>query len=371
MATALEEPRSTDEFARLFEFCPELLCVAGFDGKFKRVNPAFEATLGYGADELLARPFASFVHPDDREATLAEAAKLAAGRRTVSFENRYRCRNGSYVWLLWTAMPNVDEKRIYAAAREISERKRAEQTISRLNAELARRVAELEELTGELEAFTYSVSHDLRAPLRAIEGFSKILLEEHEHELSEVGRRYFGLIQDGARQMAGLIDGLLSFSRLGRAPLKRQPVDPKSLVDAALAQLQFELDGRDVEVAIGELPPCEGDPTLLEQVFVNLLSNALKYSRTRAPARIEIGSSRDDEVVYFVRDNGVGFDPGYAHKLFGVFERLHRAEDYEGNGLGLALVRRIVQRHGGRIWAESAEGRGATFSFTIGEAGRG
>jgi two-component system sensor histidine kinase/response regulator len=248
---------------------------------------------------------------------------------------------------------------------------RREQQIGALNAELEQRVVErtgeLEAAIKEMEAFSYSISHDLRAPLRAVNGFSKILLEDHAAQLSEEGQAYLRRVGDSAHYMGELIDGLLKFSRLSRQPLHKQAVRTEEVVRRALGELDAEQIGREVDIKIGELLPCEGNVTLLTQVFVNLLSNALKFTLRREVAHIEVGCHQAErEVIYFVRDNGTGFDMQYADKLFGVFQRLHRAEDYDGTGVGLAIVQRIVQRHGGRIWAEAALDEGATFSFTLG-----
>lgn len=222
------------------------------------------------------------------------------------------------------------------------------------------------ERTAELEAFNYSVSHDLRAPLRALDGFSRALIEDCADELSSEGQRYLGLIRGNANQMGALIDGLLAFSRLGRQGMARRPVDVRRLVDEVLAELGPDLEGRTVEFVIGDLPPCDADPVLLRQVYANLVGNAVKFTRDREPARIEIGSCElDGARTWFVGDNGVGFDMAFADKLFETFQRLHRSDEYDGTGIGLALVRLIVQRHGGDVSAQAAEGKGATFSFTL------
>ena len=228
----------------------------------------------------------------------------------------------------------------------------------------------IEAANSELEAFSYSVSHDLRAPLRAMDGFSKILLERYAEGLAPEGQRYLGIVRDSSREMGVMVDELLNFSRLGRQELERRPVAPADVARAALGELTADGSGGHLEVRIDELPACRADPGLLKLVFVNLLGNALKFSRDRDPAIIEVtardGEGAGDGPVYVVRDNGVGFDMRYADKLFGVFQRLHRAEEFEGTGVGLAIVARIVERHGGRIWAESAPGAGATFLFTLG-----
>jgi light-regulated signal transduction histidine kinase (bacteriophytochrome) len=239
---------------------------------------------------------------------------------------------------------------VSSAIRDVTERKKA--------------TAALEAANKELEAFAYSISHDLRAPLRSLDGFAKILLEERGDKLDADGRHYLDMIVGSAAEMGRLVDDLLNFSRLGKQPMSRQPIEPDRLVRQVLAELDALRQGRSVEVRLGQLPACHADPGLLRQVFANLLGNALKYTRKRPKAEIDVGWDAALQ-AYFVRDNGVGFDMRHADKLFGVFQRLHRAEDYEGTGVGLAIVQRIVLRHGGRVWAEAAEDKGATFYFTI------
>jgi light-regulated signal transduction histidine kinase (bacteriophytochrome) len=261
-----------------------------------------------------------------------------------------------------------------ALTEDIARRQQAEEEIRKLNTELERRViertAELQAANKELDAFAYSVSHDLRAPLRAINGFSRILLDEHTRELTPDAQRYLRRVHEGSERMGCLVDDLLDFSRLGRRPITTQPVSVDQVVREVLAELSQEQAGRQIDLRIGELPSCQADPTMLKQLFVNLLSNALKFTRRRAIAIIEVGCldrGQPAERVYFVRDNGVGFDMRYAEKLFGVFERLHGADEYEGTGVGLAIVQRIVQRHGGRVWAEAEVDHGATLYFTLRE----
>ena len=264
--------------------------------------------------------------------------------------------------------PLGDEVAYLAAAHErMQEVILKQQTqLQQVNTRLEEQVVELKATNDELASFSYSVSHDLRAPLRAMDGFSRILLEDHASRMSGEVQHYLHKVRANAQHMDHLVNDLLAFSRLGRQPLTRQAVAPADLVRQALEELRSEQEGRRVELRIGDLPACLADPTLLKQVFVNLLSNAFKFTRHREAALITIGCRADGNIhSYFVKDNGVGFEMQYADKLFGVFQRLHRAEDYEGTGVGLAIVQRIIHRHGGHVWAEAEVNNGATFYFTL------
>lgn len=245
----------------------------------------------------------------------------------------------------------------------------------RLVEEVVQQTRQLEVANRELEAFSYTISHDLRAPLRAINGFTSILFDEYADALPSEAAGYLKRVKDNGDYMGHLVDDLLAFSRLGRQALRTQKVNTRAIVDRALAVIAPSIDARTDELVIGDLPDCQADPSLLEQVFVNLLSNAFKYSKNKVSARIEVGAlssppssageGQGEGPVYFVRDNGAGFDMQYADKLFGVFQRLHKSQDYEGTGVGLAIVHRIVERHGGRIWADAKVDEGATFYFTL------
>jgi PAS domain S-box-containing protein len=249
---------------------------------------------------------------------------------------------------------------------DITERKRREDEIQRLNAELARHSVELESTNKELEAFAYSVSHDLRAPLRHTAGYAELLQKRIASALDEKSQRYMAMMLESAKRMGSLIDDLLSFSRIGRAETQKSLVSLDQLLKEALAEIRQDTEGRSISWKIGALPNFYGDRSMLRLALVNLLSNAVKFTRTRPDAEIEIGSAAGDgnEVVVFVRDNGVGFDMKYANKLFGVFQRLHPTDTFEGTGIGLATVQRILHRHGGKVWAEGLVNQGATFYFS-------
>jgi light-regulated signal transduction histidine kinase (bacteriophytochrome) len=249
-------------------------------------------------------------------------------------------------------------------------RRRIEENLRNAREDLAHRAAELEATNKELESFTYSVSHDLRAPLRHVAGFSELLQKHASSSLDDKSRRYIRSILESARKMGNLIDDLLGFSRIGRAETKKAAVNLEQIARDVIAELGQDTIGREIVWKIGALPVCYGDRSMLRLVFVNLISNAVKFTRMRAPAEIEIGSARDDprEFEIFVRDNGAGFDMQHANKLFGVFQRLHLPEDFEGTGIGLATVQRIVHRHGGKVRAEGAVDKGATFYFSLPKA---
>jgi hypothetical protein len=249
---------------------------------------------------------------------------------------------------------------------EVEERRLAEQRISQLNAELSDRVEQLAAANAELESFSYTVSHDLRAPLRQVSGFVTLLQEGLATRQTEQDQEYIGLIRDSVSRMGQLIDDLLAFSRVGRIDLNRSSVNLRRLVEQVREELEPAMQGRDIRWTIGALPSVDGDAAMLRQVYANLLDNALKFTRKRGRAEIEIGARREgDEHILFVRDNGVGFDSRHADKLFGVFQRLHSGAEFEGTGIGLASVRRIILRHHGRIWAESTPGSGTSVYFSL------
>lgn len=348
------------------------------DGRvaFPYASPAFLSLFELDAEEL-AKDALSFFLLGNQDDAPALAASVDVSERDLSLwrqQWRVTAPKLGERWMEAHSMPvreSDGSTTWHGMLSDITERRRQEQELRELNINLEQRVRErtleLELANRELEAFSYSVSHDLREPLRAVNGFSQAVLEDYAEALPPEGREYLSAIRQGALRMGRLIDDLLAFSRLGRQPLKRRTVDVRSIVDECLKGLAAGEGSSSTRVRVGELAPCEADPALVQQVFANLLSNAFKYSKKRDQPEIEVLSTRDEagHVVYSVRDNGVGFDMKYASKLFQVFQRLHRTSEFEGTGVGLAIVYRIVSRHGGRIWVEAAPNQGATFFFTL------
>ncbi len=340
------------------------------EGRVVSWNEGAERIKGYRAEEIIGQHFSRFYLTQD----------VSDGK--PAFELQQTIKDGRYEDEGWRV--RKDGSRFFAnvvitalrdetgrlrgfgkVTRDITERKRTEGEIRNLNTEMERQNIELMALNKELESFSYSVSHDLRAPLRQIDGFSKIILEEAE-SLSPDLRDCLLQVRIGTKHMGQLVDDLLNFSRLGRQELIRHEVDLKALTESAISEIEREAGERSIQWRVGELPSLECDSALMRQVFRNLLSNAVKFTRTRNPAVIEVGKDlRNEGLVLFVRDNGVGFDMRYADKLFGVFQRLHLQDEFEGTGVGLAMVQRIILKHGGRIWAESSPDQGAAFYFTL------
>jgi PAS domain S-box-containing protein len=342
------------------------------DGNVSASNAGAEHSTGWRADEIVGQSFSVLFAPDDRahgkpQRDLAEALQKGAARG----EERRLRKDGSE-YLAEVTLTAVHDRAgalvgFVAVARDLSERAGDDVAIAKLNAELEQRIAELAAANSELEAFSYSVSHDLRGPLRAIDGFSKILLEDYRERLDSQGQHYLARVRAGSQRMGHLIDDLLSMARVTRAEMRRTSVDLAQIAREVVEELRRRDPTRRVDVVIVATAPTSGDPRLLRAALENLLGNAWKFTSKTAAARIELGvQPRAGSRAFYVRDNGAGFDMSYAHKLFVPFQRLHEQSEFEGTGIGLATVQRIIMRHGGKLWAESAPGQGATFWFTLG-----
>ncbi|OGO40156.1 MAG: hypothetical protein A2Z03_12150 [Chloroflexi bacterium RBG_16_56_8] len=382
MADSLEERdkelrEAESRYRTLVEQAPAITYIA-------RLNPASSAlyvspqiqSLGFSPEEWIADPehWIKQIHPDDRVRVLEHLARTHVNQERFQVEYRIFSRDGEVHWFRDQAALVRDRagKPIYfeGILLDITDHKRAEEEIRNLNANLEQRVQdrtqELLVVNQELEAFSYSVSHDLRTPVATAQNLTRLILETYSSHIPADCLRSLKLIDENMKMMDRLITDLLDLARTTRQPLVKQTVIPTDLVKQLVEELHSLYEGRKVEFVIDEMPSFEADPGLARQVFVNLLSNAIKFTRAREVARIEIGyKSTNGENAYFVKDNGVGFDEQSADRLFGAFQRLHSEDEYEGTGIGLAIVARIIRRHGGRIWAASQVDQGATFYFVL------
>ncbi len=372
--------QSEDQWRSAFRAAPIPFGLSSLDdGRFVDVNDAYTRLFGYSREEIIGRTSADF----DLYASLSSRAtmfqRLQRDRKLADFETTLKTKGGKLLSVVISSsvISLQGKSHILGTVIDITERKRSEAEIRRLHEDLQRhaeeldqrvreRTVQLEAANKDLESFSYSVSHDLRAPLRAINGFSRILTEDQGDKLDAEGRRVLRVVCDEASRMGHLIDDLLQFSRLGRKPLQKSDTDMTALARTIYEELRAQTPERTVDFVLDPLPAAPADPALLRQVWINLLDNALKFTRHREHAEIALsGSVQAGQAIYSVADNGAGFDMRYAGKLFGVFQRLHALEEFEGTGVGLALVQQVVRRHGGRVWAEGAVDGGATFSFSL------
>ena len=366
-----ESKESWAKYRGLLEAAPDAMVVVNPDGEIVLLNLQAENQFGYHRDELIGQKVKNIIPSGFAERLIADSSRSVADATAqqigTGVELKGRRKDGSEfpIEIMLSPLKNAEGILVTAAIRNISSRKRAEEELKRSNDLLT-------ESNRELEAFNYTAAHDLRAPLRHIHGFVSLLRQAWYDKLDEDGRHFVDRISASSKQMGALLDDLLKFSRLGRVDLQESGVNLGRLVKRIRDELEPELKGRALTWEIGDLPDVEGDRALLHQVLFNLISNAVKYTSKCDRARIEIGSQCDNEnnIMVFVRDNGAGFEMEYVNKLFHVFQRLHKSRDFEGTGIGLAIVRRIVERHGGRVWAEGVPGQGAAFYFSLPMKGR-
>jgi len=365
----MEPPRMADgQFRAILDGLLEGCQIIDREWRYVYVNDAVARQARKGKHELLGSRMMDVFPGIDQTEMFGILEKCMQDRAVSRMLNEFTFPDGSRGWFELSFQPVAEGVLIMSL--DVTEVRRADDEVRRLNADLearvAERTAELQAANHELDAFTYSVTHDLRAPLRAIDGFCRILVEDHAGRLEAEGKRLLGSVRANAQRMDQLITDLLHLAKVGRGRLQDEAIDMAAMASAAWREIASADPHSGFECTIGALPPARGDPVLLQQVWANLISNAVKYTLPKGERRIEIGGRTEPGwTIYYVKDTGVGFDPAFGHKLFGVFERLHRLEEFEGTGVGLAIVRRILERHGGRVWAEGAVGVGATISFAL------
>ena len=380
MTRDITERRDTEEallksrnmFERLFESSPDAVVVVDSNGLIRRVNQQAEVLFGFMREEMIGHRIEQLIperyHKRHRQHRRNYFSDPRARKMGIGLELYGRNQDGREipVDIMLTPIETSDGTWAVAAIRDITRQKQNEGKIAELNAALRTQVEQLALSNRELEAFSYSVSHDLRAPLRHVIGFVDLLNARELTALDDKSRHYLEVISEAAKKMGNLIDDLLAFSRMGRSEMMKTTVDMGQIVDDVVQELSEEAKDREIKWDIAKFPAVVGDAAMLRQVMVNLVANAVKFTRPRSEAKIAIGAVDEEiETRFFVRDNGVGFDEAYINKLFGLFQRLHAAEEFEGTGVGLAIVQRIVMRHGGKVWAEGAVDGGATFWFSL------
>ncbi|MES2138858.1 MAG: PAS domain S-box protein [Bacteroidota bacterium] len=346
------------EYKHFFNHTSDFACIANMQGYFEILNPNFEKVLGYPEKQLIENKFVDFVHPDDIEATLNEVEKLKTGAITINFVNRYRKKDGSYLWFDWNATPDTTTGKLYAIARDITEKRNAETNLKQISLELARS-------NQDLEQFAYIASHDLQQPLRTISNFVQLLDKKKSETVDEETKEYFQFITQATDKMKNLIRDLLDYSRVGKN-LELSTVDCNVILEEVIAEMDTSIKESKARITSAILPKVKGNELQLKKLFQNLIDNAIKFRKKNSIPEINIiVQEKETEYVFAVKDNGIGIEEKYVNKIFVLFQRLNSETEYSGTGIGLAICKKIVALHGGKIWVESKLGEGCVFYFTL------
>ena len=354
-----------DRLNRFFELSPDVFSIAGTDGYFKILNASFPRMLGYTMEEVLSVSYYDLIHPDDLKSTEVLVDELAGGLQSNYFENRFRAKDGSYRWFAWTSTSLEEEGLIFGVAKDITEKKKSEQLYRDLNATLEKRAKELAASNAELERFAYVASHDLQEPLRMVSSFLQLLQKKYKDDLDDTAHQYIHFAVDGAERMKKLILDLLAYSRVGTNSEEHTFVDMNQVFSEVKNYFTNTIQELNADLNAQQLPVIKGNSTQMKQVVQNLVGNALKYHGEAAPKILIKSKELPGEWIFCVEDNGIGVDPRFAEKIFIIFQRLHNSSEYEGTGIGLAIARKIVEKHGGKIWVEPNTPSGSKFYFSI------
>lgn len=365
-AAEIRRKQLDEELERIFSFAPDVICVAGMDGYFKKVNPAMAELLGYSIDELLSHPITYFVHPDDKDIIGEEIHAIETGHGKSSFENRYVTKKGEIIWLSWTTTILFDEGLIYSVAKNITDRKKADERLRGMNEKLEQRAYDLARSNAELEQFAYVASHDLQEPLRMITSFLAQIEKKYNPLLDDKGRQYIHFAVDGAHRMRAIILDLLEYSRVGRVDTEFVYFNMGEVVNEVIQLFKALIGETGAKITYKNLPEVHAIRVTMRQLLQNLIGNALKFRSPDRKPEIEVACiDRGAYWEFTVSDNGFGVEKEHLERIFVIFQRLHTRDQYEGSGMGLAICRKIVDTHGGKIWAESELGKGTTFHFTL------
>lgn len=354
-----------DRLNRFFELSPDVFSIAGTDGYFKILNASFPRMLGYTMEEVLSVSYYDLIHPDDLKSTEVLVDELAGGLQSNYFENRFRAKDGSYRWFAWTSTSLEEEGLIFGVAKDITEKKKSEQLYRDLNATLEKRAKELAASNAELERFAYVASHDLQEPLRMVSSFLQLLQKKYKDQLDDTAHQYIHFAVDGAERMKKLILDLLAYSRVGTNSEEHTFVDMNQVFSEVKNYFTNTIQELNADLHAQQLPIVKGNATQIKQVVQNLVGNALKYHGEAAPKILINSKELNGEWIFCVEDNAIGVDPRFAEKIFIIFQRLHNSSEYEGTGIGLAIARKIVEKHGGKIWVEPNTPSGSKFYFSI------